>query len=149
MSEHSELLAAAEWYRDQFELLVNEFHNGELPCTSSNAEKFKTSAAAIIRSRLSPRRPRCGGGGMMTPYEITILLHCFTRPGPFAESGISKDAPIFNGTLEELCKQDLIMRADTPCGWKTTNRGTIYIDSLCSICLPQRVWLNAQGEVKE
>ena len=87
----------------------------------------------------------------MTPYEITILIHCYARAGPWIDSGIDENAPIFPNTIKMLRERyELIEPAShNPCGWKATERGKAHIEQLCQLPLPQQVWVGADSKVIE
>jgi hypothetical protein len=77
----------------------------------------------------------------MTPLEIDILLHYYSRGGDYREGDFS--APAVREAIDNFSKREEMLR---PCesGSRTyalSERGMAYVDALMRLPLPRRVWL--------
>lgn len=85
----------------------------------------------------------------MTPYEIGIMLHIYTRAGPFSDSGIPSDAPIFSSTLDALSGAGLIEGSTTTDhGFSATSRGRAYVEFLMQMPLPEQEWVLPEQRIE-
>lgn len=73
---------------------------------------------------------------MMTPYELTVLVHHFVSPAPF----VGCDAPAYSDAVSMLFRCGLIDRVDYP---RVTPKGECFIRSVLATPLPECVWRGA------
>jgi len=75
---------------------------------------------------------------ILTPFEITFLLHVYAIAEPFKhlETLAGKQA------VCRFIAEGLIAQSDnSSSGFKITERGTALVDKLCSTPFPKQVWI--------
>lgn len=82
----------------------------------------------------------------MTPNGIEILIHCHVSQTPHPRS----HARAVQEEIQGLLANGLIEPLENEPGvYKTTKRGELHIEQLCSVPWPMRVWMCADGAVVE
>jgi hypothetical protein len=76
----------------------------------------------------------------MTPYEITLLLHCHVMAEP-SHGWPCAATPLLDETLVSFYNNGLVT-AD----YKTTERAAVYIDALCATPWPVQQWIMPAGQ---
>lgn len=78
----------------------------------------------------------------MTPLQIEMLLHYYSRADDYRDGDFS--APAVREALEGFKRDELLEedKADTPrtC-YVITERGRVYIEAIRAIPLPERRWV--------
>jgi hypothetical protein len=75
----------------------------------------------------------------VTPYEINILLHYYSRAEDHPD--ISRNPPIWRPTMFSFAERGLICDGTHGVSYGLTDRGRAYIEALQRIPLPQQVWV--------
>jgi len=76
----------------------------------------------------------------MTPYELVMLIECYT-----GQDLSATDTPLRDQTLRSFMTKELIEQRDGR--WQATERTKVYIDHLCCQPLPVRQWaIPTQGK---
>ena len=82
----------------------------------------------------------------MTPNAIEILLHCHVCPLPHPRI----EAPAVQDEVQSLLAHGLIEEErGSNGGFRTTLRGWLHVQQLCSTAWPVRVFMGADGKVLE
>ncbi len=68
----------------------------------------------------------------MTPVEIEILLHHYTRPGPYPGRG----APVYASAIARFVRGG-ILESHAPGEYGTTIKGKKLVDMLCETPFPE------------
>lgn len=81
----------------------------------------------------------------MTPLEIEILFHYYTRAGDFREGDFSAPAvrqtiDAFTGELGLLELRENGRCGDYPTTYQCTRRAEVYLEHLLDIPLPIQIW---------
>jgi len=79
----------------------------------------------------------------MTPNEIEILIHCHVSSLPHPRA----DVPAVKEALDALVENDLIVQHSGTDGvYSTTDRGKAHMQVLCSMPLPEKIWVVPFGK---
>lgn len=78
----------------------------------------------------------------MTPYEIGVLIHYYSRACDHDD--MHKNPPIWRPTIEQFLSDGLMENPADDCWRRTyrlTERGKFYVeDGLCTVPLPVNQW---------
>jgi len=77
----------------------------------------------------------------MTPNEINVLLHYHCSP---TVHPLAKVPAIINAT-SNLVHWGLLANIEPP--YTTTSKGVAHVKQLCTLPLPEQVWVSRTGEV--
>lgn len=77
----------------------------------------------------------------MTPLEIEIVMHYYCCPGEYREGDFT--APAVRSIIDEF-RDQLGLIKQTPDGYKITDKGAAFVQSLCSVQLPVQVWVSPE-----
>lgn len=81
-----------------------------------------------------------------TPLAIEILLQAHCMPGPIS----NPEAPAVQDTVAALVMMNAIERTEAPLNrFRTTKLGSAWVDALCRVPIPRRVYLDEQGRELE
>lgn len=91
----------------------------------------------------------------MTPFQIDIMLHYYTRADDWRNGDHS--APICKETFDWFLDQGLLTHANfhverfedgtIKARWKLTDRGLAYVEAIKQVPLPEQAWVvPAQAE---
>ena len=76
----------------------------------------------------------------MTPLEIDILLHYYTRPGEYGQKDDNFNAPAVQSSFRRMESAELLEMVSPDLPYKITERGKAYIDAFCKLPLPEQYW---------
>ena len=84
----------------------------------------------------------------MTPSDIEFLIHCYVSPEPHPR----RDAPAIKEAILKFMANGLITNIDDDGKhyknyYRTTEWGEAHIKQMCSLPLPERVFLNREGNI--
>ena len=77
----------------------------------------------------------------MTPLEIEIILHYYTRPGDYRNGDFS--APAVKNAIDWFCQTGMLelKEISTKGDYDLTDRGQAYVDALMALPLPEKRWI--------
>lgn len=78
---------------------------------------------------------------MTTPNHIEVLIHCHVSPEPHPRL----NAPAVQAALRDMADNGLIRHVHDGV-YETTDLGCAHVRQLCRLDLPQRQWLDWDGE---
>jgi hypothetical protein len=85
---------------------------------------------------------------MLTPFELHVLLHHYTRPGSYSDlnpdtevDAIAKITASFikNGIIEEAASQEID-------SYSVTDKGCAWLHCILSVPQPVQKWVQPNGE---
>ena len=81
----------------------------------------------------------------MTPYEIDILLHYYSRAEDHED--IHRKPPIWQPTLRRFLDDELLQPTANGADviYAISERGTAYVEALQRIPLPVQIWVIPEG----
>jgi len=77
----------------------------------------------------------------MTPYEIEILLHYHCRASDWDGSGRGNN--LYRFTMDHFIDSGLLKKGadDADIEFQSTDRLHVYVEKLCSVRLPEKMWV--------
>lgn len=77
----------------------------------------------------------------MTPLEIDMLVHYYTRPTEYGNKDDNYDAPAVKASLSWMVSADLLKRQELDGTYKITEKGKAYVDAFRNLPLPEKHWI--------
>ncbi len=79
----------------------------------------------------------------MTPHEIGILLHYYTRPVDYDDGDFR--APVVREAIDKFSKAGILKRKDPfppyPESYEGTDGLRVYVEALCAVPFPELRWV--------
>ncbi len=75
----------------------------------------------------------------MTPYEIDILMHYYTRPTD--HSGIHDGNQLWRDTMADFLTLGLLDPNGNDTAYVLGERGRVFIEAIIALPLPERLWV--------
>jgi hypothetical protein len=83
----------------------------------------------------------------MTPFEIDVLLHYYTRPTD--HEVLQRNPPIWTETRTRFVADGLLEVSSNRCtAFKITDRGRAYVEALQRVPLPIQKWVQPEADAQ-
>lgn len=80
----------------------------------------------------------------MTPYEIDVMLHYYTRVND--HECVATNPPIWRPTIDDFLGLGLLeLKASSDATYAITDRGKAYCEHLCAVQVPVCKWVQPEA----